>query len=169
MMNIISTLISITLLFSSSAADSVPFERLDKNNSLLLILDLQDGLYTLARDFDATLYYNAMIAHSAIGKIFDIPVVMSTSAQTGPNGPLPKEILDMYPNRTEVPLIARQGEVNAWDNEEFREAIRATGKKQIIVGGIVTDVCKLLYLPEEHCRWLSIHSAWRVLTCKRQV
>jgi nicotinamidase-related amidase len=56
----------------------------------------------------------------------------------GPNGPLPGEILKMYPN---APLIKRQGEVNAWDNPEIRAAIRATGKKQIIVAGIVTDVC----------------------------
>lgn len=73
-----------------------PFERLNKNDSALLILDLQTGLYGLARDFDATLYHNAMVAHAALGKIFDIPVVMTTSAQSGPNGPLPKEILDMY-------------------------------------------------------------------------
>jgi hypothetical protein len=46
----------------------------------------------------------------------------------------------MYPN---MPLIQRQGEVNAWDNPEIRAAIRATGKKQIIVAGIVTDVCKV--------------------------
>jgi nicotinamidase-related amidase len=59
----------------------------------------------------------------------------------GPNGPLPAEILKMYPN---MPLIKRNGEVNAWDNPEFRAAIRATGKKQIIVAGIVTDVCKSL-------------------------
>lgn len=26
---------------------AVPFERLDKNNSMLLVLDLQDGLYSL--------------------------------------------------------------------------------------------------------------------------
>jgi nicotinamidase-related amidase len=58
----------------------------------------------------------------------------------GPNGPLPAEILKMYPK---MPLIQRNGEVNAWDNPDFRAAIRATGKKQIIVAGIVTDVCKL--------------------------
>ncbi|KAI9661962.1 MAG: hypothetical protein M1831_002877 [Alyxoria varia] len=44
----------------------------------------------------------------------------------------------MYPN---APLIKRQGEVDAWDNSEFREAVRVTGKKQVIVGGITTDVC----------------------------
>jgi isochorismate hydrolase len=45
----------------------------------------------------------------------------------------------MYPD---APLIKRQGEVNAWDNSEFRDAIRATNKSQIIMAGIVTDVCK---------------------------
>lgn len=45
----------------------------------------------------------------------------------------------MYPD---APLIQRQGEVNAWDNAEFREAIRATNKSQVIMAGIVTDVCE---------------------------
>ncbi len=44
----------------------------------------------------------------------------------------------MYPN---APLIKRQGEVDAWDNADFRAAIKATGRKQIIIAGIVTDVC----------------------------
>lgn len=92
-----------------------------------------------ARDFDPTLYYNAMLAHAGIGKLFDLPVVLSTSAQTGPNGPLPKAILEMYPD---TPVVMRQGEVDAWDNEEFRKAIEATGKKQVILAGITTDVCK---------------------------
>ena len=41
----------------------------------------------------------------------------------------------------DAPYIKRNGEVNAWDNEEFRNAVRATGKKQVILAGIVTDVC----------------------------
>jgi nicotinamidase-related amidase len=105
---------------------------------MLLIIDLQEGLYQLARDWDATLYRDNMMAHSALGLAFDIPVVMTTSAQGGPNGPLPQEILDMYPN---APLIMRQGEVDAWDNADFREAVRAANKSQIIMAGIVTDVC----------------------------
>ncbi|KAI1496911.1 Isochorismatase hydrolase [Biscogniauxia marginata] len=46
----------------------------------------------------------------------------------------------MYPD---APLIKRSGEVNAWDNPEFRDAVIAANKSQIILGGIVTDVCKL--------------------------
>lgn len=45
----------------------------------------------------------------------------------------------MYPN---APLIQRHGEVDAWDNAEFRAAVKATGKKQIVLAGIVTDVCE---------------------------
>ncbi|KAF1949953.1 Isochorismatase hydrolase [Byssothecium circinans] len=125
-------------LSSVVRGDAVPWERIDKNNSALLILDLQVGLYQLARDWDATLYRDNIMAHAEIGKLFNLPVVMTTSAETGPNGPLPKEILQMYPN---APLIKRNGEVNAWDNPEFRAAIKATNKTQIIVAGIVTDVC----------------------------
>lgn len=82
-----------------------------------------------------------MFAHAEIGKLFSLPVVLTSSADTGPNGPLPGEFLDMYPT---APFIRRQGEVNAWDNTEFREAIIAANRSQIIIGGITTDVCKLL-------------------------
>jgi hypothetical protein len=58
---------------------------------------------------------------------------------SGPNGPLPAEFEEWYPD---APLIKRQGEVNAWDNPEFRDAVFAANKSQIIVGGIVTDVCE---------------------------
>lgn len=106
----------------------MPWERIDKNNSvrlgfedhpflrtciltmlqLLLILDLQVGLYQLARDWDPNLYKENIMAHAELGKLFDLPVIMTTSADTGPNGPLPKEMIEMYPD---APLIRRQGEV----------------------------------------------------------
>ncbi|GAM34207.1 hypothetical protein TCE0_015f01633 [Talaromyces pinophilus] len=129
---------SVIAAVSAKPNDAVPFERLNKNDTLLLVVDLQVGLYNVARDMDPTLFRDNMIAHAALGKLFDLPVIMTTSAQTGPNGPLPKEILEMYPNST---LVMRQGEVDAWDNEEFQKAVIATGKKQIILAGITTDVC----------------------------
>ena len=48
-------------------------------------------------------------------------------------------LLRRYPD---APLIARQGEVDAWDNPAFRAAVEATGKKQVILAGITTDVCE---------------------------
>lgn len=49
-----------------------------------------------------------------------------------------REIKEMHPN---APVIQRQGEINAWDSEEFRNAVQATNKTQVIVAGIQTDVC----------------------------
>lgn len=49
-----------------------------------------------------------------------------------------------------APYIKRQGEVNAWDNAEFRAAVEATGKKQLIIGGIVTEVCKFVPKLSQH-------------------
>jgi len=46
----------------------------------------------------------------------------------------------MYPN---VTVIRRNGEINAWDNAEFRAVVGATGKKQMIVAGITNDVSHL--------------------------
>ena len=96
-----------------------------------------------------------MLAHAALGNLFNLPTILTTSAETGkspsklnnspfdgvilgPNGPLPKEIIGIHPH---APYIRRNGEVNAWDNSEFRAAVEATGKKQVILAGIVTEVC----------------------------
>ena len=44
----------------------------------------------------------------------------------------------MFP---EAPYIPRPGQINAWDNEDFVTAVKATGKKQLIIAGVVTEVC----------------------------
>ncbi|TFK98327.1 ycaC protein [Pterulicium gracile] len=126
------------LLLIQSFAVAFTFERINKDDAALLVVDHQVGLFHLARDWQPDQYRNNMLAHAAIGKVFDLPTILTTSAETGPNGPLPKEIVEMHPD---APLIKRNGEVNAWDNEDFRNAVEATGKKQVIVAGITTDVC----------------------------
>jgi hypothetical protein len=71
--------------------------------------------------------------------LFNIPIILTTTADNGPNGPIMEEIRQMHPN---APFIRRIGEVNAYDNSEFRAAIEATGRKQVIIGALLTEVCK---------------------------
>ncbi|KAH8892399.1 isochorismatase [Thozetella sp. PMI_491] len=142
----LASVLSAALLAAAPAAavfradKAVPWERLDKNDSLLIVLDIQEGLFSLARDWDPTVYKHNILAHGAIAQAFDLPVILSTSAEQGPNGRLFSEFKDMFPN---APYIARQGEVDAWDNEDFRNAVVAANKSQIIVAGITTDVCTM--------------------------
>jgi len=98
------------------------FERLDKDKAILLIVDHQLGLLQLVKDYTTAEFRNNVLAHAELGKLFDLPTILTTSAETGPNGPLPKEITDMYPD---APFIRRNGEVNAWDNPDFRKAVEA--------------------------------------------
>ncbi|KAI5804304.1 Isochorismatase-like protein [Geopyxis carbonaria] len=130
-------LLTATATVVSASSDYV-YSRLNASTALVLVVDIQVGLYHQVRDQTPSEYRNNILAHSALGKLFDMPVILTTSAETGPNGPLPKEIAGMYPN---APVIRRQGEVNAWDNAEFRAAVTKTGRKQIILAGITTDVC----------------------------
>ncbi|MFX5476455.1 isochorismatase family protein, partial [Acinetobacter baumannii] len=45
---------------------------------------------------------------------------------------------EMFPD---APYVARPGQINAWDNEDFVKAIKATGRRQLLIAGVVTEVC----------------------------
>ncbi|QIL79054.1 hydrolase [Diaphorobacter sp. HDW4A] len=114
------------------------YARLDKNNAAALLVDHQAGLLSLVRDIEPDRFKNNVLALADLAKYFKLPTILTTSFENGPNGPLMPELTATFPD---APYIARPGQINAWDNEEFVAAIRATGKKQLIIAGVVTEVC----------------------------
>jgi nicotinamidase-related amidase len=117
---------------------SKPYIRLDKNNAAVLLVDHQAGLLSLVRDIDPDRFKNNVLALADLAKYFKLPTILTTSFETGPNGPLVPELKEIFPD---APYIARPGQINAWDNDEFLAAVKATGKKQLIIAGVVTEVC----------------------------
>ncbi|WP_340677087.1 isochorismate family cysteine hydrolase YcaC [Paraglaciecola sp.] len=115
-----------------------PYVRLDKNNAAVLLVDHQTGLLSLVRDIDPDKFKNNVLALADCAKYFELPTILTTSFEDGPNGPLIPELKKIFPDS---PYIARPGQINAWDNEDFVKAIKATGKRQLIVAGVVTEVC----------------------------
>lgn len=114
------------------------FVRLSPEDALVLFIDHQAGLASLVRDRSPAEFHNNVLALADAALLFDLPVVLTTSAERGPNGPLLPELRDRFPR---APYIARPGEINAWDNHDFVQIVRATGRRQLLVAGIVTDVC----------------------------
>jgi nicotinamidase-related amidase len=114
------------------------YNRIDKNNAAVLLVDHQTGLFSLVKDFGASEFRNNVLALATTAKFFNLPTILTTSFEQGPNGPMMPEIKEMFPN---APYIPRPGQINAWDNEDFVKAVEATGKQQLIIAGIVTDVC----------------------------
>ena len=117
---------------------SKPYVRLDKNDAAVLLVDHQTGLLSLVRDIDPDKFKNNVLAIADIAQYFNLPTILTTSFEDGPNGPLVPELKEMFPD---APYIARPGQINAWDNEDFVNAVKATGKKQLIIAGVVTEVC----------------------------
>ncbi|MDA7430856.1 hydrolase [Primorskyibacter aestuariivivens] len=117
---------------------TTPYTRLDKENAAVLMVDHQAGLLSLVRDIDPDKFKNNVLALADMAKYFDLPTILTTSFEDGPNGPLVPELKEIFPD---APYIARPGQINAWDNEDFVKAVKATGKKQLIIAGVVTEVC----------------------------
>jgi nicotinamidase-related amidase len=114
------------------------YNRLNKDDAIVLLVDHQTGLISLVQDFSPNEFKNNVLALADLAKFFELPTILTTSFEQGPNGPLVPELKEMFPDS---PYIARPGQINAWDNEDFVKAIKATGRKQIIIAGVVTDVC----------------------------
>ncbi len=117
---------------------SKPYKRLDKNDAAVLLVDHQAGLLSLVRDIEPDKFKNNVLAVADLAKYFKLPTILTTSFEDGPNGPLVPELKQIFP---EAPFIPRPGQINAWDNEDFVKAVKATGRKQLIIAGVVNEVC----------------------------
>ncbi len=115
-----------------------PYVRLDKDNVAVLMVDHQTGLLSLVRDIDPDKFKNNVLAMADLAAYFKLPTILTTSFEDGPNGPLVPELKQKFPN---APYIPRPGQINAWDNADFVKAVKATGKKQLLIAGVVTEVC----------------------------
>jgi len=114
------------------------YHRLRRDEAAVLLIDHQSGLISLVQDFSPGEFKNNVLALASVAKFFALPTILTTSFEDGPNGPLVPELKEAFPK---APFIPRPGQINAWDNEDFVAAIEQTGRKQLIVAGVVTDVC----------------------------
>ncbi|MFF0450591.1 isochorismatase family protein [Streptomyces sp. NPDC004609] len=117
---------------------SYPAQRLDRDRAAILLVDHQVGLILGVEDPDRELLRRNVIALTKAAQAYDLPVVITTSADSGPNGILLPEISAELPD---APVIRRPGEIDAFDNADFTAAVKATGRDQLIIAGISTDVC----------------------------
>ncbi|MBB4189335.1 nicotinamidase-related amidase [Sinorhizobium terangae] len=111
---------------------------IDPKDAAMLLIDHQSGLFQTVADMPMPVLRNHAIALAKMATLCKIPVITTASVPQGPNGPLIPEIHEAAPH---AQYVARTGQINAWDNPDFVEAVRKTGKKTLIVAGTVTSVC----------------------------
>lgn len=114
------------------------YDRLSADNAAVLLVDHQTGLSNGVQDQSIPEYMTAVTALTRLAKTFNLPTVITTSAADGPNGPVLPIITQTLPD---APVIHRPGEINAWENPAFVEAVEKTGRKKLIIAGVSTEVC----------------------------
>ena|ERR1700716_1344444 len=72
--------------------------RFSANDSALVLIDHQSGIMQLVHDYSPAEFRNNVIALAKIGKVFNLPTVLTTSYSQGPNGPFLPEIVKMHPD-----------------------------------------------------------------------
>lgn len=80
------------------------------------------------------------VAIAKMAKILRLPVVMTSSQEDRVQGPLIPELEELLPE-VFASRVKRPGVVNAWAYAPFKEAVEATGRKNLIMAGVTTDVC----------------------------
>lgn len=116
----------------------MPKGPLTPDNAAMVFIDHQTGLMLGVEDFTPAEFKNNVLALAKTAKAFKLSVVLTTSAEQGPNGPVMPELREMFPD---APLIPRPGEINAFHNPDFAAAVKKTGRKKLLMAGVSTDVC----------------------------
>jgi nicotinamidase-related amidase len=111
---------------------------IDVTDTVMLLIDHQSGLFQTIGDMPMPALRNHAAALAKMASLSKIPVITTASVPQGPNGPLIPEI---HQNATHAQYVARKGEINAWDNPDFVAAVKATGRKTLIIAGTITSVC----------------------------
>ncbi len=121
-------------------------DRLSVDNSALVMIDHQTGLLSACFDIPVEKLQKNILGLAQIGKMFKLPVVLTQGGYGGKNsgGPLMRGLVETFPD---VPVIDRHFP-NAYDDPNFRDAIKKTGKKKLIMAGCTFDYC--LALPALH-------------------
>jgi nicotinamidase-related amidase len=111
---------------------------IDPNDAVLLLIDHQSGLFQLVRDIELPDLRANVTALAKVSRLAKIPTFTTASVPDGPNGPLIPEIHQHNPNAVYIP---RTGQINAWDNPAWVDAIEKTGRKTLLIAGTLTSVC----------------------------
>lgn len=110
---------------------------IDPDDAVMLLIDHQSGLFQTVNDMPMPVLRNHAAALARMATLAKLPVITTASVPQGPNGPMIPEI---HANAQHAKYVARKGEINAWDNPDFVAAVKATGRKTLIIAGTITSV-----------------------------
>jgi nicotinamidase-related amidase len=113
---------------------------LTPDNCVVAMIDLQPQMLFGVCNFDRQLVINNNVMLAKAARIFGVPVVLSTVESSGFSGNTWPQLLAALGN----PAPIERTTMNSWDDSNFVAAIKATGKKKIVLAGLWTETCVAL-------------------------
>jgi len=110
------------------------------DNAAMLLIDHQVGTMAWTHSHDINLVKKNALRLARIAKAVGMPVVLTASMEDQVQGPLVPELEQILPEAF-AERIRRPGIVNAMHHEGFNKAVKATGRKKLIVAGVTTEIC----------------------------
>ncbi|KUO17573.1 hydrolase [Streptomyces dysideae] len=113
---------------------------LTQDNCAVLFVDHQPQMFFGVGSGDRTAIINSVVGLARSAKTFDVPVVLSTVAAESFSGPIMPQLAEVFPEQK----IIDRTTMNAWEDLAFVEAVKATGRKKLVIAGLWTEVCVVL-------------------------
>ncbi|WP_433618231.1 hydrolase [Dactylosporangium sp. CA-139114] len=113
---------------------------LSPGNAALVIIDYQPPQIYTVRSMNTGRMLNNMVALARLARVFNVPTVLSTvNVQSGVN---PDTVPQLRNELPDIPSYDRT-QINAWEDREFLDAVKATGRRKLIMCALWTEACLL--------------------------
>lgn len=109
-------------------------------DTALVLIDHQIGTMQLIKNIPLDTVKRHTLALAQTAKILNLPVVLTSSEEENMQGVLLPELQEIVPEAFAA-RVKRAGIVNAWNDPNFKNAVAATGRKNLIMAGVTTSVC----------------------------
>ena len=106
-------------------------------DSVVVFIDHQPQMTFGVANIDRASLINNVTLLAKVAKEFNVPAVLTAVETESFSGYVWPQLLDVFPGQQ----VIERTSMNSWDSEEFRDAIKATGRKNIIITGLWTEVC----------------------------
>lgn len=112
---------------------------MDPEQSVVIIIDHEPQMYFGVESHEKVIVQNSIVGLAKAAKLFKVPCILTTVAESYFSGPMYSAIMDVYPGTKPIDRTA----INSWEDENLVKAVKETGRKKLVLGGLWTEACIL--------------------------
>ena len=107
------------------------------DNSAVVFIDHQPQMTFGVANIERHQLINNVVMLAKAAKEFGIPAILTAVETESFSGYIWPQLMDIFPGQQPI----ERSSMNSWDDADFRQAVEATGRKNIIISGLWTEVC----------------------------